>query len=141
MTTSLKAENNSVPSTEPTGTQEPTTNSAPTTSHRPSTSAPRPPTTQPPQPPPPPPPPPPLIETEPVIEVTDECATADDGVTLFPYEGGFYTDVNGTEIPATGVLIPVVGTIVINAVTQPGYVFTDGSTTKQFDLTFTDVPC
>ncbi len=63
-------------------------------------------------------------------------------MTLSPYEGGIYTDASGVEIPATGTLIPPVeGTIEINAITLPGYVFTDGSTVKEFNLTFTDLPC
>ncbi|MEO7118502.1 MAG: hypothetical protein ABIZ34_05965 [Candidatus Limnocylindrales bacterium] len=62
-------------------------------------------------------------------------------MTLSPYEGGHYTDVNGNDVPATGVFTPLVGTMVLFAVVLPGYVFSDGTSSKDFTTTFTDVPC
>ncbi len=73
--------------------------------------------------------------------MTDDCGTATDGYALFPFTGGYYTDGDDNVLAPDGALVQVVGTAVLYAKVVEGYVFPDGTRSREFVLTFTDAAC
>lgn len=81
------------------------------------------------------------VQTEPAVDITDECGTAGDGIAIFPFEGGYYTDVEGNELVASGQFVPIVGTTILYAETIDGYVFPDGSMSMEIFVSLSDAAC
>lgn len=81
------------------------------------------------------------IVTSASLETSDACGTDQDGVYLYPFEGGWYTDANGNTLPANGRLINIVGSTVIHANVGEGYVLPDGTTSHEYSLQFSGMPC
>lgn len=87
------------------------------------------------------PPPPGPIVTEPALQTSEVCGTDQDGVTLYPFEGGSYSDAQGNPVPATGQFVNIVGSTTIIAAVSKGYALPDGTRSHEYVLQFSGMPC